>query len=180
MKHQPWEDGYYWIISISNLLTSILSMYAPLTGSGSWIGKVESTTSLPHWTSRYMLETGADQPPGFLHPVPDGISAATPLYSARLVTTAPEMPGWQVFVEVNASGDYTPAFPVKDLQGVPDPEGNGQPSLVYCCEEDPAAADWECRLVGRTQQNSGDPALVDELGTITTAKKLIKSIHIQR
>jgi hypothetical protein len=149
------------------------------TAAGDWEGKVACPVALPHWVACYNRQTGTVRPPTWDHPAPDGITCATP--RAELVRTVrvPAGTRWEYFVEVNASGDFNSDYPRMSEEGLSDTYGNGQPSLVYAGTIDavPGAAS-QPELVGHTDQYKPIHQITDDLGKITTARELLRSVQV--
>lgn len=149
------------------------------TAKGEWVGKVECPVSLPYWVSRYGIESGKSNLPGPKNPVPDAVSRATPKETLTAKTRVPAGIELIYYIEMNVSGDYNRDFPSM-IDGVgPDPQGNGQPSLVYMgkIKTQPGTAGIP-ELVGRTDQLDPVQSLITDLSGITNAKELFTSIRI--
>jgi hypothetical protein len=144
------------------------------TASGDWHGKVECPVSLPYWVSRYQKETHSTAAPSHKQPLPDALSGATPQKVLTVKTTLSKGDKWHYFIEVNASGDYNRNFPSMSDQGIPDSQGNGQPSLIYSGEilTIPNQKDTP-KLIGRTLQMDKTNKIITDLSGINSAKKLL-------
>ena len=149
------------------------------TGTGDWKGKVECPVSLPYWVSRWNKETGSIGPPTFHEPVVDAVTGATPKQDLRVQTKVPQLSRWKYFIEVNVSGDFNADFPSRLANGVPDSQGNGQPSLIYQgrIEAVDGASDVP-KLIGRTDQLQRVDYVISDLQGITTAKNLFSRIEV--
>lgn len=149
------------------------------TAACDWDGKVECSVALPYWVSFYNKQTGTQGPPKWDSPVADAVTCATPKTS--LVTAVGVALGtrWEVFVEVNVSGDFNVDFPGFSREGFSDRYGNGQPSLVYHGSIE-ATVGSTCRpeLIGRTDQYEPIDHLMTDLKGITTAKELLKTVFV--
>lgn len=149
------------------------------TAACDWDGKVECSVALPYWVSFYNQQTGTQGPPKWDSPVPDAVTCATP--KALLVTAVEVARGtrWDVFVEVNVSGDFNVDFPRLSSEGFSDRYGNGQPSLVYRGSIE-ATVGSTCRpeLIGRTDQYEPIDHLITDLKGIAMAKELLKTIFV--
>jgi hypothetical protein len=145
-------------------------------GKNDWVGKVECLVALPYWDDR--RKTKKQLQPG--QEELDGVSGATPK-TGELVATieVPENSQWIYYIEVNASGDYSEHFPYWSDQGLPDSEGNGQPSIVYSggatAQE---GLQSEPKLIGRTDQWSNLQTLYKDIEKITSAKRLVDNIKV--
>lgn len=148
-------------------------------GSGHWLGKVMCSAALPYWVGRYNKETGTTGPPTFRSKAPDAITGATPKQDLTAAVSVPIGSKWKYFVEVNISGDYNGSFPSMNDNGQPDPQGNGQPSLIYQGQiEAVAGAVDSPRLIGRTDQWRVIDYIIEDLESITTAKDLLSRIEV--
>ena len=150
------------------------------TGKGDWEGALERLTSLPYWVMRYNKEMGTKGAPTYAKPVADAITGPTPKKEFRTFVRVPEGSRWKVFVEVNASGDFDFAYPRALPNGTPDPDGNGQPSIVYSGEID--AEPGKClkpKLIGRTEQFDVPERLNPEIKSITAAADLLPTIEVK-
>ncbi len=100
-------------------------------GKGIWKGKMECPVALPYWVSRYNKETSTVGPPTFREPLADAVTGATPKHDFTVTTNVEPGSSWNYFLEINVSGDYNQHFPAMRENGAPDPQANGQPSLIY-------------------------------------------------
>ncbi len=148
-------------------------------GKSDWNGKVECLTALPYWVNCYNIETETEGPPTSFNPLSDVITGATP--KKELVAKTGVLPGsfWNYYIEVNVSADYNKTFPAMLDDAWPDPDGNGQPSLVYkgAIEAVDGAYDIPL-LVGRTEQWDSTDTLNSDLSGITNAKDIISSLKV--
>jgi len=150
------------------------------TAKGEWHGKIECPVSLPYWVSRYMKETGASGAPSHKSPLPDALSGATPQKDFHLEIPFQKGSQWSLFIEVNASGDYNRVFPSMLDNGVPDSQGNGQPSLVYKCDiQGIPNQTFIPRIAGRSLQMDATGQLIENLEGMDTAKKLFSDMEIK-
>lgn len=145
------------------------------TATGYWEGKVECPTSLPVWVSRYVEHTG-NPVPDLLNPLPDALTGATPVRNLTIRTRLPYGSSWTLFLELNISGDYNASFPPRLEGGLPDPDGNGQPSLVYTAPFR-VLPDFRAEpvLTGRSGQLDPVSRPVSDLSGITSARHILKS-----
>lgn len=150
------------------------------TGQGDWEGAFERLVSLPYWVSRYNKETGTRGAPTYAKPVADAVTGPTPKKEFRTFVKVPRGSSWKVFVEVNASGDYTRVYPRALASGAPDSDGNGQPSIVYSCTIDANPGTSAVpELIGRTEQFGADGRLNPEVESITTAADILPKIEVK-
>jgi len=145
------------------------------TATGYWEGKVECPTSLPIWVSRYVRRTG-NPAPGVLNPLPDALTGATPVRNLTIRTRLPRGSSWTLFLELNISGDYNASFPPRLEGGLPDPDGNGQPSLIYAVPFR-VVPDFRAEpvLTGRSDQLDPVSRPIPDLSGITSARHILKS-----
>ena len=111
----------------------------------------------------------------------DAVTGATPLNDKLSIKfkLKPDK-DFILFFEVNVSADFNEYFPYWSPQGIPDMEGNGQPSIVYSGRiNSNGTIDTTYKLVGRTAQRSSEGKLLKDLDKISSAKKLIKEINIR-
>ncbi len=149
------------------------------TATGRWRGKVICPTSLPYWVSRYNEETGTNTMITITNPLPDALTGATPSKELIVKTTVPPGTTWKYFIEVNASGDYNDSFPPLQKNGHPDPDGNGQPSLVYSGKIKALIGQSDVPiLIGRTDQWDRVDHLITDLTGINSAKNLLREIRV--
>ena len=180
-QDSTWGDPPQLAIWLRNLddgsIRTVLVTYR--TAACDWIGKVECSVALPYWVGFYNRQTGTQGPPKWDSPVADAVTCATP--KASLVTAVEVARGtrWEVFVEVNVSGDFNTDFPKFSDEGFSDRYGNGQPSLVYHGSIE-AAVGSTCRpeLLGRTDQYEPIDYLITDLEGITTARTLFKTVFV--
>lgn len=151
------------------------------TGRQQWKGKVECPVSLPYWESRHNREKSAFLERNLFKRLLDAITGATPKGGEFTVKTfVPRNSIWDYFIEVNVSGDFNVTFPSQLQNGTPDPEGNGQPSLIYKGEIKaiPGAAHVP-QLIGRTDQWVAIDSIITDLTGITSAKNIFSGIEVK-
>lgn len=148
--------------------------------SGDWVGKVDCSVGLPYWVSRYNKVSGTSGPPLFLNPLPLALTGATPREEFSICARVPVGSQWRYFIEVNVSGDYNADYPAMCEDGSPDPQGNGQPSLVYSGSITAAdGASDEPGIIGRTEQFYVVSELNSDLSRITSADKLFDRVSVR-
>ncbi len=149
------------------------------TAKGKWGGKTTRPVSLPHWVSRWNMETGSKGDPTADQLAADAITCATPQAAFQRQIALPRGGRWQCFIEVNVSGDHNEHFLEKTADGRRDVHSNGQPSIVYRGRIR-ALPGKTTRLVvlGRTDQFEATKDLSDDLSGITTAAQLLCDITV--
>ncbi len=150
------------------------------TGTGKFDGKAGVPVALPAWVTAYRTESGRTDFPTARNPVVDAITGPTRAEAQlRAHVTVSKGSRWFYFVEVNVAGDYNHAFPHFHEDGQFDPDGNGQPSLVYRGEIVAHAGEsGSPELVGRTEQLFFTNTVEADLTGITTARQLLRSIVV--
>jgi hypothetical protein len=141
-----------------------------------WEGKLYCPLALPIWEGRF----GTRWP--VFHgrrKLPDGISAATPRDGIKLEYALPREGSWVFYLEVNLAGDYNPAYPYRGKDRAPDMEGNGQPSLLYEAALPDRPGPLVLKLVGRSEPWIRGGGLNRELGSIDSAARIIKEVHLE-
>ena len=149
------------------------------TGTGSWGSDVVRTVSLPYWVSRWNIEAQSRSYPTLENPVIDAVTGATPKVELTAETIVPAESTLNYFIEVNVSGDYNDAFPVKRQDGKQDRQGNGQPSIIYKGKINASPGRRSSpQLIGRTDQFQNVKNIITDLKGITTAKDLFSKIEV--
>lgn len=151
------------------------------TGRQQWKGKVECPVSLPYWESRHKREKSSFRERTIFERLLDAITGATPRGGEFSVKTfVPRNSVWEYFIEANLSGDFNITFPSRLQNGTPDPEGNGQPSLIYKGEikATPGAAHIP-QLIGRTDQWVAIDSVITDLTGIASAKNIFSNIEVK-
>ena len=143
-----------------------------------WKGKVECPVALPYWESRHRHEKSDYKGRGLLKRFIDAVSGATPTggpFTVEIDLNAGET--WDFYVEVNLSADFNAAFPQRRDDGLPDPEVNGQPSVIYKGRiETLPGQKARAVLVGRTDQWEAVDELIVDLEGITTAREIVRRV----
>jgi hypothetical protein len=150
-------------------------------GKNEWKGKVECPVALPYWDSRHKFEKSGFRERNIFERLVDAISGATPTGGEFSTSVKiPECSRWSYFIEVNASGDYNRDYSYWSKDGLPDSEGNGQPSIIYrgYIEADSTNISVP-ELIGRTLQRVPVDSVIPDLAGITTAKELIQNIEVK-
>ena len=151
------------------------------TGRQQWKGKVECPVSLPYWESRHKLEESSFRERSLFARLFDAVTGATPKGGEFTVkASVPADSQWEYFIEVNLSGDFNVSFPSQLENGTPDPEGNGQPSLIYKgeIEAKPGPSNVP-QLIGRTDQWVAIDSIITDLTGITSAKNILSSLEVK-
>lgn len=150
------------------------------SGSGDFEGKAECPVSLPVWFGIFKKETGSKDIPTIFKPAADAITGATPKVPDFIIQTiVPEDSRWNYYIEVNVSGDYTPAFPSLQSDGEVDSQGNGQPSIIYRGEIVATPGNNSIpELIGRTEQLYMSTKINPDIKDIQNAKDVFSKIEI--
>jgi hypothetical protein len=141
------------------------------SGRRIWKGKFECPTALPLWDSLHRSERSGYKERGVFKRLIDAFSGATPRAGVfKVRVTVPRGMRIECFVEVNLSGDFNQRFPYRDKNGMPDPEVNGQPSLIYrgSMIAEPGR-EVLLKLIGRTAQWTAVDFIIKDLSGITSA-----------
>jgi hypothetical protein len=164
--------------SHSGMVKTVFVTYR--TGHGDFEGKSEVPVALPAWIGAFQKETGRSDLPTPRKPVDIAVTGATekaPGISKRVLV--PEGSTWNYYIEVNVAGDFNPAFPSYQDNGAFDPDGNGQPSLVYQGTIEAVQGNRSVpQLVGRTEQMYISTTINPDLSGVDTAKELFKKIEV--
>ena len=149
------------------------------SASGDWIGKVSCSAALPYWFGRYNEEANTTGPPTYRKPAPLAITGATPELGITAQAKVSPKSKWNYFIEVNVAGDYNGDFPSMRENGMPDPQGNGQPSLIYkgSVVAEPGFKSSPI-LIGRTEQWNPTDKITTDVNGITTAKEVLGKIEV--
>lgn len=145
-------------------------------GKNDWVGKIECQVALPFWKYR----KNSIKNKYHKDEKTDTVTGATPKQGPFTVSV--KIPGdkrWIYYIEVNASGDYNENFPYWSAAGLPDSEGNGQPSIIY--SGDIIGGEGRTNipyLLGRTDQWSSLPRIFKDIDKLTTAKGLITNLKV--
>lgn len=150
------------------------------TGHGDFEGKSAVPVALPAWIGAFRNETGRTDLPTPQKPVDMAVSGATQK-DAEIEKdfTVPKGSEWNYYLEVNVAGDYTPNFPSYQSDGTPDPDGNGQPSIIYRGKITAHSGSRSVpELVGRTEQMFFSTEIKMDIKDIGSAKQLFKKIEV--
>ena len=146
--------------------------------TGRWAGKFECISCLPYWTSRRKKLAGQELPTQ-QEPLPDGITGATPAENLKIIRSIKKDSDFEIFIELNISGDFNPSFPASDDRGIPDHEGDGQPALVYRGKYTASPKKiFQPEIIGYVVRRDKEIFIEEDFSPITTAKNIIESIHI--
>ena len=150
------------------------------TGHGDFEGKSAVPVALPTWIGAFRKEKGRNDLPTPQNPVDMAVSGATQkVAELEKKAVVPKGSEWVYYVEVNVAGDYTLNFPSYQPDGTPDPDGNGQPSIIY---RGKIAANPGSRsipeLIGRTEQMFLSTEINRDIQDIGSAKHLFSKIEV--
>ena len=148
------------------------------TWTDDWVGKVHCEVALPYWKSRLNLFNVKSD--SFSDDV-EGVSSATS--KSDIIKTGAHLDEnikWRYFIEVNISGDYNEFYRSYLHNGIPDTEGNGQPSIIYSGTLNLENGGHSLpELLGCTHQTAKIDSLVTDLSGITTARNIFEKIEIK-
>ena len=148
------------------------------TWKDDWIGKVHCEVALPYWKSRANIFEIKSQ---LITDNIEGVSSATS--KSNIIKTGfylDENILWKFFIEANISGDYNVFYKPYLENGIPDTEGNGQPSIVYSGIIDLTKGSVSVpEIIGCTHQTNKIDSLITDLSGLTTAKKIFNKIEIK-
>ncbi|MHB9030762.1 MAG: hypothetical protein ACYC9O_18495 [Candidatus Latescibacterota bacterium] len=141
--------------------------------------------SLPFWAySRGVVYEDGLRLPTRRNPLSDAVTGATPPGAFRLETIIPDKETvLRVCVELNHAYDFNEFFPKGKKYGEDRFSGiSGQPSIVYSAEIELAGArnTFRLRPVGCGSPDGSHGKLCADLSKLTTAKRIVKRITVQR
>lgn len=175
---EPPQVGIWLEDPLSGKVKTVYVTYK--TGNGDFEGKSAVPVALPAWIGAYNRETGNEGLPTPANPVDMLLTGATQKSThIQREVSVPLGSKWNYYVEVNVAGDFNPAFPAYQEDGTPDPDGNGQPSIVYRGEitADPGVTSRP-NLIGRTEQMYISMNIIPDLEGIGNAKLLLNRIEV--
>lgn len=138
------------------------------TAENDWYGKTECPVSLPFWQSREKRLS-----------LPDGISGATEKEFINKTVQVNQYREFYIFIEVNVAGDYNRNFPANFDDGSPDPQGNGQPSLIFRGKIKVEKGEKTIpAIIGRSLQLDPVKDVINDLKGMTSALKIISKVEV--
>lgn len=136
-----------------------------------WKGKIKCPTALPIWKNLNKSEKK----------LPDAYTCPTPrndVFLCRIKIKSGKTV--ECFIELNVSGDFNSSFPYRDDNGMPDPEVNGQPSLIYYCKlKVREGMKKNFKLIGRSEQFNPVDKIIRDLKGLTSAKKILQNALVK-
>jgi hypothetical protein len=151
---------------------------------GNWkSGEVRRPAALPYWSHKAGISSGIQNyVPDKNHPVPDGLTGATPQGSFVLKTRGnaqnPELVN--VLLEINQTWDWNTSWTNNKYPGDREYKTSSQPAVVYSATIDRSKPGSPVELlpVGRSSYNGSDGKLYSDLETLTTALKIVEKITV--
>ncbi len=141
--------------------------------------------ALPHWChARGVVYSDGLYLPDKKHPLPDGISGATPTQSFDLKIKKNELRHFVVKVEVNHSTDFNEHYPKNARKGDAGysggEEGSGQPALIYRAAVDVSEVNdiFEAVLIGHSSPDGSDGEIHTDMEGLTSALHILKRISV--
>lgn len=148
------------------------------TAKDDWEGQAFVPLVLPFWVNKFKTEYKRKIGPTYFDPLPDAFSGATPKkHFAQKFSSGDDL--WNLYLEVNVSGDYNEFYKQKMIEGNIEDFGNGQPSIVYELLDILNNAGSEFQIIGQSKQFVSTKELLDTTG-ITSAYKLLKEIELKK
>ena len=167
-----------------NYLTTVFATYK--TAAEGWINNKGNRRkeSLPHWChQRGVIYDDGLLLPTKENPLADGITGATPKAdnSIQIHLENLDKP-FVVKAEFNHSVDFNDDYPedAKEYEAnySGGEEGSGQPAVVYTATVNSDTRETTLQLIGHSSPDGSDGNINPDLGSLTTAKSIVKSIQL--
>lgn len=152
---------------------------------GQWeAGPVRRPAALPYWGHK----RGVQAEDGYYiptpkTPVPDAVTGPTPQGNFTLVSkaTATTPRVFNVMFEINQSWDWNKFWTNNKYPDDVNYKTSSQPSLVYeaLIDLDSGTKEYSMKPVGHGHYSGNDGSLTTDLGTMTTALEIAKSITVR-
>lgn len=167
-------------------LSTLYATHKIATASWQASGGNRRKESLPHWCySRAVQYEDGLYLPTRNHPLPDGISGATPHGSFDVkLHPATTLKKFTVKVEVNHSTDFNDCYPESAKEGDANysggKKGSGQPAVVYAASVDLTTGkkSFEAILTGHSSPDGSSGLINENLSQLTTALHIVKQITV--
>lgn len=140
-----------------------------------WEGKLFCPNALPIWEARFKSRWPIIRGRRSL---PDAITGATPKDRLDFEAVLPHEGEWILRIEVNLSGDYNRAFSYRSVEGAPDMEGNGQPSLLYEGKLSGRAGRVVVKPKGRSRPWIASGEIVTDMSGLDTALNIFEELKV--
>ncbi|NJK93825.1 MAG: hypothetical protein HC905_01835 [Bacteroidales bacterium] len=169
-----------------NYLSTVFVTYK--TATQGWVSSKGNRRkeSLPHWAHQRGFVYGDGlMLPDKKHPLPDGITGATPKEgkTIRMRINDFDKP-IVVKAEFNHSIDFNSFFPRNAKEGdwnySGGDYGSGQPAVVYAITLSQDSKLSEMQLVGRSSADGSDGKLYNDLEKLTSAKCIINKVIVSK
>ncbi len=153
--------------------------------TGKWLpGKIRRPAALPVWShERNIQENDGLYVPTPETPTPDAITGATPTGSFTLFTSTSlkDYTAFYLYFEINQTWDWNEYWTNNKFPEDDEYSTSCQPALVYRALIHTGAtnAPFALELIGHSHYNGSDGKIYTDLSTITTAKKIAKSITVK-
>lgn len=179
------EGNYLETLMVTRYVSAGVYAHGQLA-PGKWDNKegaARRPATMPYWAHK-RNEKAPDglYIPSPRNPVPDALTAATPVGSFRLRSHLSEKreTRFRVLLEINQAWDANKFWTNGKFPGDLDYFGSLQPSLVYAATIDPSIAGEVVHLnpIGHGHPSGKDGRLYTDLTTLTTAREIIHAVTI--
>lgn len=151
---------------------------------GKWnIDQLRRPAALPYWSfKRGVIENDGLYVPTNKTPIVDAYTSATPTSSFILKTkTDSIISNFRLCIEINQSFDYNNYWNNNKYPNDDDYKASGQPSIIYAVDvkEIDKNKDYILTPIGHGHYSGKTGELNNDLSTLSTALKIIKSIKVR-
>ncbi len=155
------------------------------TNEGQWVsGPLRRPATLPYWAHKQNSVARNEDPfPTPKNPVADVYTGATPKgdFILKSATEKTLNDPFRVWFEINQFFDFNEFWTNNRYPDDKDYKTSGQPALIYASDvifPDSLPVTKTLHLVGHSHYSGINGNLYSSLHTITTAKKIVSSIHV--